>query len=165
MGTFIFPLLSSLLLPLWAFGGWRGRINPPSTLLGILTPFHIFFSLYVILIPHILQTLKWLTFLRGRFRDIVLRLEILKALHKTYWKAHGISFVLWKHSRCSLTFSKFLGLRCLQCCAVSSGMHAFKNVAHIVYDRWKGKMKGVSVRFVCDRELLQDTLEIGLEWG
>lgn len=167
-GDIFFPLLSSLSLPLWAFGGWRGRITPPPLprpTFGATGSLSYFFSLCMILIPQILQTLKQFAIFLGRFQDIVLRLEKLKVLHETYWSPHEIPFVLWKHSRSSLTFSKFWGLSFLQCYAVSSGMHIFKNVAHIVYDRRKCKMKRVSVRFVCNEGMLPDPLEISLEWG
>lgn len=38
-------------------------------------------------------------------------------------------------------FPNIEGLSCLQCNAVSSGRHVFKNVSHIVYDREKSLMK------------------------
>lgn len=94
----------------------------------------------------------------GRSQDIVLRMEIWKILPKTYWKPHEIPFVLWRVSRLTPTFSKYLGLSCLQCNAVSSGMHVFKNVAHIIFsvmtekkDWWKELHSGLCARGIASR--------------
>lgn len=168
MGTFFSPCcqVCRYLCELSEAGEAESPLPPlPRPTFGATGSLSYFFSLCMILIPQILQTLKQFAIFLGRFQDIVLRLEKLKVLHETYWSPHEIPFVLWKHSRSSLTFSKFWGLSFLQCYAVSSGMHIFKNVAHTVYDRRKCKMKRVSVRFVCNEGMLPDPLEISLEWG